>query len=135
MEQHSTRTSPSFQVGRRIALLRKRGPRGGMTQADLAFQLGISLSYVEKIERGERPASAEMLARITSVLGVDPLDLGCGRAVAVTPSQLAGFALLLERYHPRPAVVAQCLAVLEVLLDQFGGARNRLRARRTKVRV
>jgi len=43
-----------------------------MTQAALAKSLGISASYLNQMERNQRPLTVPILLRIGSVLGVDP---------------------------------------------------------------
>ena len=50
-----------------------------LTQAKLAELLGISTLHYGRLERGDRPASLEQLARIADLLGVPTLSLldGC----------------------------------------------------------
>ena len=43
-----------------------------MTQVALAKSLGISPSYLNQMERNQRPLTVPILLRIGTVLGVDP---------------------------------------------------------------
>lgn len=47
----------------------------GLTQMDIALQLGKPQSYVSKYERGERRLDIVELIAVTKVLGVDPAQL------------------------------------------------------------
>lgn len=47
----------------------------GLTQEKAALQLGISQLHWGRLERGERPAGLEQLARIAQVLGVSTASL------------------------------------------------------------
>lgn len=47
----------------------------GLTQEKAALQLGISQLHWGRLERGERPAGLEQLARIAQVLGVKTVTL------------------------------------------------------------
>ena len=62
-------------IGRNI---RQARAKAGLTQEQTAERLKISQLHFGRLERGERPASLEQLARIAQVLGV------------TTPSLLAG---------------------------------------------
>ena len=55
------------RLGRRIRTLRKEL---GLTQEDLAFEVGVNRSYMGFIERGERNPSLAMLNKIAKALGV-----------------------------------------------------------------
>ena len=57
-------------IGLKIAYYRKKK---GYTQADLAQQIGMSVSYLGQIERGNRGKSfsLETLYQITDALGVE----------------------------------------------------------------
>ncbi len=60
-------SSPEFKkhLGRRIYDARKAA---GMTQAELAKQLGVSTSWVTNIEQGEYGVDLQTIARIASIL-------------------------------------------------------------------
>ena len=55
------------RLGRRIKTLRKEL---GLTQEDLAFEVGVNRSYMGFIERGEKNPSLAMLKKIAKALGV-----------------------------------------------------------------
>lgn len=55
-------------IGPQIRRLRKEI---GLTQADMARDLAISPSYVNLIERNQRPISASLLVRLSETYGVD----------------------------------------------------------------
>ena len=64
-------------IGRRIHKQRKEK---GLSQEQLAEQIGISLSFMGHIERGTRVASVETLARICKALEADMHYIVFGRA-------------------------------------------------------
>ncbi|WP_018546149.1 short-chain fatty acyl-CoA regulator family protein [Streptomyces sp. LaPpAH-108] len=53
------------------ARLRRLRREQGMNQVDMARALGISTSYANQIEQGQRPLTAPVLRRIAEVFGVD----------------------------------------------------------------
>jgi transcriptional regulator with XRE-family HTH domain len=55
------------RLGRRIKTLRKAL---GLTQEDLAFEVGMNRSYMGFIERGERNPSLAMLKKIAKALKI-----------------------------------------------------------------
>ncbi len=63
------------EIGNFIARLRQSR---GLTQDDLAVRLGTSQSAVARIERGEQNVSTEMLAKISTALDRDILQLTHG---------------------------------------------------------
>lgn len=65
-------------LARRIRAFRKLK---GMTQSELADQLGVSIGLLGAIERGNRKVETELISRISSVLGIDPDEL-TGQSVA-----------------------------------------------------
>ncbi|NLI52777.1 MAG: helix-turn-helix transcriptional regulator [Clostridiales bacterium] len=54
-------------IGRRVKESRLQN---GMSQADLAEEVNMSVSYISRIETAEKKASLESLVRIANVLGV-----------------------------------------------------------------
>jgi transcriptional regulator with XRE-family HTH domain len=46
-----------------------------LTQQKLAEEMGMSVSYVSMLERGERTPPLSTLEKIGQALGVDPLEL------------------------------------------------------------
>lgn len=80
-------------IGERIRSHRRRM---GLTQRQLAEQLGISLSFLGHIERGTRVLSVDTLVRFTQVLGCSADELlGTGRIADMSLPQLLQEALLL----------------------------------------
>ena len=63
-------------IGRNI---RQARAKSGMTQEQAAEKLGISQLHFGRLERGERPASLEQIARIAHALQVTTFSLlhGC----------------------------------------------------------
>lgn len=59
-------------VGKRIKIVRQRN---GLTQDQLAEQVGLSPKYISGIERGVENPTMEILLRVAKMLGVEPYDL------------------------------------------------------------
>ena len=59
-------------AGMRIRRLRREL---GLTQAVMADSLGISTSYLNLIERDQRPVSAQILIKMVDVFNIDPRGL------------------------------------------------------------
>src|SRR5690606_5786535 len=57
--------------GRQIRRLRREL---GLTQAGMAAELGISTSYLNLLERNQRPVTAQLLVRLVEAYDVDPRD-------------------------------------------------------------
>lgn len=60
------------KLGRRIRAFRKLK---GFTQEGLAKKLGISVSVLGEVERGNRSPNQDLLAKIVSTLGITIEDL------------------------------------------------------------
>jgi transcriptional regulator with XRE-family HTH domain len=58
-------------VSKKIRSIREKN---GLTQAELARRVGVSRSYINKIENGEAKPSLALLERIASILGVSIKD-------------------------------------------------------------
>ncbi|MBQ8399028.1 MAG: helix-turn-helix transcriptional regulator [Clostridia bacterium] len=56
-------------IGKRIKEERKKK---GFTQENLAEKLDVTVGYISQVERGITKISLDLLASISSVLGVDP---------------------------------------------------------------
>lgn len=65
-------SSTHKKFGKRIKRLRKER---GMTQEDLAFEIGVDRSYMGFIERGERNPTLGILAKIAKALKVSLSEL------------------------------------------------------------
>lgn len=59
-------------IGQRLKVLRKSL---GLTQAQMAEQLGVSASYITLIESDQRPASAKLLMRLAQVFDLNIAEL------------------------------------------------------------
>ena len=81
-------------IGERIAVFRRAA---GMTQAQLAEQLGSTGSVVSRVETGRELASMQRLIEITDVLGVELHDL---------------IATVASKGDPREAEIAEIVAIL-----------------------
>ena len=77
----------TFESGKRIQELRKAH---GMTQAQLAEALNISLDHLRKIEGGQRGCSVDLLIALAAAFDVslDFLVLGRGGSVAAARDKL-----------------------------------------------
>lgn len=74
---HSPRqtTFVDQHVGRMLRLFRKSR---GMTQSDLAHEVGVTFQQVQKYERGSNRIGASRLWEFCQVLGVSPSDFFAG---------------------------------------------------------
>ena len=59
-------------LGKRIKIVRQRN---GLTQDQLAEQVGLSPKYISGIERGVENPTIDILLRVATMLGVEPYDL------------------------------------------------------------
>lgn len=59
-------------VGKRIKAVRQRN---GLTQDQLAEQVGLSSKYISGIERGVENPTMDILIRVVKVLGIEPYNL------------------------------------------------------------
>ncbi|WP_133365362.1 helix-turn-helix domain-containing protein [Qipengyuania sediminis] len=64
--------------------LRRLRKRGGMTQAGMAARLQISASYLNLLERNQRPMTARVVMQLMSEFAFDPRELGGAAAVGGT---------------------------------------------------
>jgi transcriptional regulator with XRE-family HTH domain len=60
------------QVGRRIQEIRKIR---GMSQDDLGDKLGVTRSFISKLENGKKKISLEHVENIAKILHIEPTDL------------------------------------------------------------
>jgi transcriptional regulator with XRE-family HTH domain len=63
------------QIGERIRNLRLRAREPKLTQEQLAQRAGISVSFLSMIERGERSAHVETLAKLSEALNIRIAEL------------------------------------------------------------
>ena len=71
MPDFSTIQNRKILAGPRLKRLRRER---GLTQARMAEELTISSSYLNLMERNQRPITVPVLARLTDVYGVDPRE-------------------------------------------------------------
>jgi transcriptional regulator with XRE-family HTH domain len=55
--------------------IRQQRTIAGMSQRQLAAQVGVSAAFIGRVERGKADISAEAFVRIAHVLKVDPVKL------------------------------------------------------------
>ncbi|TYS91948.1 helix-turn-helix domain-containing protein [Rossellomorea aquimaris] len=60
------------QVGRRIQEIRKIR---GMSQDELGDKLGVTRSFISKLENGKKKISLEHVENIAKILHIEPTDL------------------------------------------------------------
>lgn len=110
VEQASREKSCDFfneKLGARIRAMRKLR---GMTQSDLAGQIGVTFQQVQKYERGRNRLSVEMMLRMARILSVAPELLFTGFPEAdesltdsaqggCSPMQMAEYVHVMELYE------------------------------------
>ena len=69
------RTAPKLYAG---AKLREIRTRLGLTQADYASRLGVSLPYLNQMENNHRPVSARVVLALAQDFGIDVTELASG---------------------------------------------------------
>ena len=62
-------------LGTRIQQLRRERK---MTQEDIAFRMGCSLTYISKLENGRASCNLERLLELSNILQCDVAELLCG---------------------------------------------------------
>lgn len=72
--------------------LRRLRKARGLTQAQMAGELGVSPSYINLIERNQRPVSAELLVRLAQAYDLDLSAFSEDRAEDLFASLAAAFA-------------------------------------------
>ena len=97
--------------------LREIRARLGMTQADYAAKLGVSLSYLNQMENNHRPVPARVVLALASAFGIDVTELAAGSTERMVADMREAFAdpvfgaaaaarrhpaRRLERPEPRP---------------------------------
>jgi XRE family transcriptional regulator, fatty acid utilization regulator len=90
-------------AGPRLKRLRRERQ---LTQAGMAAELDVSPSYLNLMERNQRPITVQVLIRLTSVYGVDPRDFmeGEGEHTAGEIEQILADPLFREAAVPRAEV-------------------------------
>ncbi len=106
-------------VGTRIAEARTAA---GRTQEDVANHLGVTVSSIEKWERGDESPRSSRLPALAGILGVSMSWLIIGHGDEPTSTdEVAEIEVALERVH---AQLTDTLNEVEVLLARLDAARN-----------
>ena len=59
-------------VARNLRILRKQK---GLSQEELAFRAGINRNYVGQIEREEKSPTVDLIEKLSTPLGIEPVQL------------------------------------------------------------
>lgn len=114
--------------------LRRLRKREGMTQAAMAASLGISPSYLNLIERNQRPLSARVLVQVIERFDFDPRSLREDEAIGgldglarrFSDERFADLGIDREEVQEFLAAAPQAAAAFARLYDQGGAAAVRL---------
>jgi predicted transcriptional regulator/DNA-binding XRE family transcriptional regulator len=110
--------------------LRRLRKREGLTQAAMAAMLGISPSYLNLIERNQRPLSARVLVQVIERLDFDPRSLREDDAIGgidglvrrMTDKRFADLGIDREEVQEFLAAAPQVAAAFARLYDHAGTA-------------
>lgn len=108
--------------------LRRLRKREGLTQAAMAAMLGISPSYLNLIERNQRPLSARVLMQVIEQFEFDPRSLRDDEAVGgidglarrLSDKRFADLGIDREEAQEFLAAAPQAAAAFARLYDQIG---------------
>src|SRR5688500_1327630 len=116
-------------LGHRLRRLRRDRE---MSQTDMAASLGISPSYLNHLERNQRPVTAALLFKLTDIYDIDVRSCASGGGTRTGPDELAEIFtdsllndLAVPRYeltelaHNAPSV-ADAIARLYAALKEAG---------------
>ena len=114
-------------AGPALRLLRKRE---GLTQAAMASALGISPTYLNLIERNQRPVSARVLVQVIERFDFDPRSLREDEAIGgidgmmrrLADKRFAGLGIDREEVQEFLAAAPQIAAAFARLYDQGASA-------------
>jgi hypothetical protein len=112
--------------------LRRLRKREGLTQANMASLLGISPSYLNLIERNQRPLSARVLVQVIERFDFDPRSLREDDAIGgldglvrrLADKRFADLAIDREEVQELLAAAPQIAAAFARLYDTGGGERS-----------
>ncbi|MGY6551730.1 MAG: helix-turn-helix domain-containing protein [Erythrobacter sp.] len=112
--------------------LRRLRKREGLTQAAMAAALGISPSYLNLIERNQRPLSARVLVQVIERFDFDPRSLREDEAVGgidgmirrLSDKRFADLAIDREEVQEFLSSAPQAAAAFARLYDQIGAGPN-----------
>ncbi len=116
-------------AGPRLKRLRRERQ---LTQAGMAAELDVSPSYLNLMERNQRPITVQVLIRLTDVYGIDPRDFmeSEGEHAAAEMEQILADPLFREAAVPRAEVRAAAenspalLAAMARLYRAYAAARE-----------
>jgi XRE family transcriptional regulator, fatty acid utilization regulator len=97
----------SDETGRKIlagARLRRLRRELALSQTSMALELGISVSYLNLMERNQRPVTAQVLIRLAEVYDVDPRSFAREEEIRAASELEEVFADPLFRSMPVPKV-------------------------------
>lgn len=114
-------------AGPAVRRLRKRE---GLTQSAMAAQLGISPSYLNLVERNQRPLSARLLVRLAEAFDFDPRSLRLNEAVGgidglrrrLADARFADLAIDRDEIAEWLSAAPQAAIAFARLFDASGGA-------------
>ena len=105
-----------YQIGQRIRKYRKAY---GLSQEQLAEQIGISVTHMSHIETGNTKLSLPVLAALARALDVRTDDLLYAAAAGDKPTQVDEIAALLEDCTPQQtAILAEILRAAKTALQK-----------------
>ena len=112
--------------------LRRLRKREGLTQAAMAASLGISPSYLNLIERNQRPLSARVLVQVIERFDYDPRALRQDEAIGgvdgllrrMSDKRFADLGIDREEVEEFLAAAPQAAAAFARLFDNSGDARS-----------
>ena len=99
------------QLGKRVKILRELR---NLTQEQLAEKSGTSSQYISALERGQKNATVEMLEKIATALGVQPVILFSFDSELDQPSKQT-VKQLLDQLDGRQ--LQKALKIISTLLD------------------
>ncbi|MEM8726648.1 MAG: helix-turn-helix domain-containing protein, partial [Pseudomonadota bacterium] len=114
--------------------LRRLRKREGLTQAAMAASLGISPSYLNLIERNQRPLSARVLVQVIERFDFDPRSLREDEAIGgidglvrrMSDKRFADLGIDREEVQEFLAAAPQAAAAFARLYDSAGEAGRRI---------
>ena len=120
-------TESALLAGPALRRLRKRE---GLTQASMASSLGISPSYLNLIERNQRPLSARVLVQVIERFDFDPRSLREDEAIGgvdglarrLSDKRFADLGIDREEVQEFLAAAPQAAAAFARLFDAGGGS-------------
>src|SRR3954466_2644360 len=101
IDKTQSMSTAKLYLGHRIRRLRRDR---GLSQTDMAASLGISPSYLNHLERNQRPVTAALLLKLADIYEVDVRSFASSGGTRTGPDELAEIfsdALLRDIGVPR----------------------------------